>query len=238
MFERVARRITSGNAKGRHAASAPSSIFSGLIRCVHCGGSVVKVSKGAHVYLVCSKANAKGGCRYLAVPYSNAERALRENINALIDGAPRGSNAPGMDEKVYELEHLVEECAEEARGFAREARATASPTMRAQLREAEGRLAQAKARLKEASDLRERLSGPFVSQRLDQLRAAFSCTNPHVSEINRRLKATIARFELDPTEGKLWVYWRDADEPDYLTVESRHWAPFEQSDCKTTGTNH
>ena len=50
MFERVASSARAIAARGRNATTAPASIFAGVIKCVHCGGVVTRVSKGAHVY--------------------------------------------------------------------------------------------------------------------------------------------------------------------------------------------
>ena len=44
------------------------------MKCQHCGGSVTRVNKGEHVYLVCSAAHGKSGmCKYESVPYHEAE---------------------------------------------------------------------------------------------------------------------------------------------------------------------
>lgn len=227
VYERVSRRMAAGSPKGKHADRSTTSIFSGLIRCAHCAGSVVRVSKGEHVYLVCSKANAKGDCRYLAVPYSNADAAVRDNIDPLIDHAPRGINAPEMDEKISALDAEVSDLTEEAAAYARELRATASPTVRAQLREADAKLTVAKESLRTMKELRERIAGPFVQHRLEQLREAFHREPGDVGEINRCLKATLERIVMDPTQGRLWLRWRDAEEPDYVVLLSRHWQPFD-----------
>ena len=46
------------------------SMFAGILKCRHCGGTVTRVSKGKHVYLVCSAANSSSRtCQYEAVPY-------------------------------------------------------------------------------------------------------------------------------------------------------------------------
>jgi DNA invertase Pin-like site-specific DNA recombinase len=70
LFERVSNRIGTTAARGRNAGAAVRSIFSGMLKCRHCGGTVTRVSKGEHVYLVCSTANSKPRtCRYEALPY-------------------------------------------------------------------------------------------------------------------------------------------------------------------------
>src|SRR5262249_14871291 len=58
LFERVSSRIVSTAPRGRHTRAEGRSIFSGVLKCRHCGGTVTRVSKGDYVYLVCSAANA------------------------------------------------------------------------------------------------------------------------------------------------------------------------------------
>ena len=69
LFERVRARASATAPRGRNAGKVTSSIFAGLVKCARCGGTVTRLSKGEYVYLVCSKAHAKGDCKYMAVPY-------------------------------------------------------------------------------------------------------------------------------------------------------------------------
>src|SRR5262249_25833773 len=77
LFERVASRAQATAPRGRNAAVEPKSIFAGLLRCAHCGGTVTRMTKGDNnVYLICSRANRKVTCKYQAVRYEDVEHAL------------------------------------------------------------------------------------------------------------------------------------------------------------------
>jgi DNA invertase Pin-like site-specific DNA recombinase len=70
LFERVNSRLETTAARGRNSSREPRSIFAGVLKCQYCDGTVTRVTKGEHVYLVCAAANARGGtCKYESVPY-------------------------------------------------------------------------------------------------------------------------------------------------------------------------
>jgi Recombinase/Recombinase zinc beta ribbon domain len=95
LYERVASRARATGARGRHAAVEPKSVFAGLLKCAHCGGTVTRMVKGARdVYLICSRANRRVGCKYQAVRYRDVERALRDNAKVIVEEAPRGHRRP------------------------------------------------------------------------------------------------------------------------------------------------
>jgi hypothetical protein len=105
LFERVASRLSTTAPRGRNTTVVARSIFAGVMKCRHCLGTVTRITKGKHVYLVCSAANARAGtCRYETLPYQEAEDALCMNIELSRDnldenGASiwvrRGSRAEG-----------------------------------------------------------------------------------------------------------------------------------------------
>jgi hypothetical protein len=78
----VNARLSTTEARGKNAAApVRRSIFAGVLRCQHCGGTVTRVNKGEHVYLVCSSAHAKSGtCKYESVPYEQAVEAFRHKL--------------------------------------------------------------------------------------------------------------------------------------------------------------
>jgi Recombinase/Recombinase zinc beta ribbon domain/ParB-like nuclease domain len=89
LFERVSSRIGSTAPRGRHARTEVRSIFSGVLKCRHCGGTVTRVSKGEYVYLVCSAANSSPRtCQYEALPYNEIEEAFIHGISRTIEEAP------------------------------------------------------------------------------------------------------------------------------------------------------
>src|SRR5437763_999739 len=75
----------------RNAGAETKSVFAGLLKCTHCGGTVTRMPKGDdNVYLICSQANRRVGCKPQAVRYADVERALVENATMMIQEAPRG----------------------------------------------------------------------------------------------------------------------------------------------------
>jgi DNA invertase Pin-like site-specific DNA recombinase len=98
LFERVSARVGTTTApRGRNAGRAPVSIFAGVLKCVHCDGAVVRITKGNTAYLVCSKAHARGGCKRQAVRYRDVESALRESVDTVIEDAPRGHDTEELE---------------------------------------------------------------------------------------------------------------------------------------------
>jgi len=71
--------------KNGHASGCKLSVtnlFTGLVKCSHCGGSMVikqsgvKWGKYSYTLLVCSNALRNNGCSYNTIPYPNVERAI------------------------------------------------------------------------------------------------------------------------------------------------------------------
>jgi len=93
LFERVNARLSTTEARGKNTGAPVRSIFAGVMKCQHCGGTVTRVNKGEHVYLVCSAAHGKSGtCKYESVPYTGAVNAFRERLLETLESAPRGNN--------------------------------------------------------------------------------------------------------------------------------------------------
>ena len=63
LFERVNSRLQTTAARGSNSGREPRSIFAGVMKCQYCGGTVTRVTKGEHVYLVCAAANARGNVK-------------------------------------------------------------------------------------------------------------------------------------------------------------------------------
>src|ERR1700730_11325140 len=137
LFDSVNARLGTTAPRGRNASRPVSSIVAGLAKCSHCGSSVIRVSKGDYIYLLCSRAHAKAGCKYQAVHYKEVEQALRLNVEVLIDEAPRGSSKENLEDQIANLDTGLSELKDEAKELLRDFRATRSPTMRSALTEAE-----------------------------------------------------------------------------------------------------
>src|SRR5262249_16315684 len=140
LFERVASRARAIAPRGRNAAVEPKSIFAGLLRCAHCGGTVTRMTKGDNnVYLICSRANRRLGCPYQAVRYGDVENALRTNAKAIVGDAPRGKEAQEIEAEIANLEGVADSLEADARAAADEWIRGKSETMRASLGDREQR---------------------------------------------------------------------------------------------------
>ncbi|HEX4713303.1 MAG TPA: hypothetical protein VH164_00075, partial [Ktedonobacteraceae bacterium] len=160
-----------------------------------------------YVYLVCSRAHRKAGCRYLAVSYKDVELAFRRNAKVIIRDAPRGRGAEEIDAEIANLETVVDHLTEEASGIADELIEEKSGVLRQRLREKEAALEKAKAELKALRVKRNTEVAPFVYRRLLGLWEALRRKPLSVPEVNKALKETMSKIVIDPEEGRLWVYW-------------------------------
>ena len=100
VFARVSTQAKARAARGRHADTAPKSVFAGLLRCARCDGSVVRVNKGDYAYLVFSKAHARAGCEYVAMRYHDAEKRVIETVKGLVAEAPRGRDTADIEAEI------------------------------------------------------------------------------------------------------------------------------------------
>ncbi len=223
VFERVASRMKATAARGRNASAEPASIFAGVLQCARCGGVATRVAKGAHVYLVCSKAHRKSGCKYLAVPYKDVEKAFRRNARAIIKDAPRGKGAEEIDAAIANLEGAVDVIADRARETAEEYVATKSEALRRLLGEREAELEKAKEELRALRVKRNTEVAPFVYRRLAYLWETLRRKPFNVAEVNKALKEAVSKIVLDPEIGRLAIYWHHATEPsEGVPFFSRH----------------
>ena len=158
VFERVSAMAQTRAARGRHADQEPKNVFAGLLRCAQCGGSVVRVSKGAHVYLICSRAHQRAGCRYLAVRYPDVEERLVEVADALVSNAPRGSDTTDLDGQIERLANGTWVLADQARELADIAANEKSSTARRLLRAKEEELEEAEQTLRTLRSRRDALT--------------------------------------------------------------------------------
>ncbi len=215
LFERVASRARAPAARGRNASTEPASIFAGVLRCAHCGGLVTRVSKGAYVYLVCSKANRKGtgACRYLAVAYKDVESALRANAKVIIRDAPRGRETAELDEEIAKLDADADAIEAQAYRLADELiQDNSGAAVRARLRAKEAEWKAARERLRDLRTRRDAVARPYVQRRLDALRNALRRKPLNVVEANKALKEAVSKIVLDAEAGRIAIHWHHAAE--------------------------
>jgi DNA invertase Pin-like site-specific DNA recombinase len=240
VFERVASRTKATAARGRNVSIEPASIFAGVLKCARCGGVVTRVSKGAYVYLVCSQAHRKGGCRYAAVPYRDVELAFRHNANAIIRSAPRGKGAEEIDAQIEKLETVVSVLTDESYALADAYAAERNEELRQRLWQKTAELNEAKEKLKALRVKRNTEVAPYVHRRLVTLLDTVKHKPFNVAEVNKALKEAVSKIVLDPEAGRFAVYWHHANEPTGdVPFFSRHSRVFDSDDVDrvVTGGN-
>ncbi|MFN3349215.1 recombinase family protein [Pseudorhodoplanes sp.] len=225
LFERVAAKLGSTAARGRNAnTGVVRSVVAGVAKCARCGGTVTRVTKGEHVYLVCSRANARAkGCKYLAVPYSAVEAALTTNARAIFNEAPRGKTTDELDRQIREADHRVDQLEDTTDNLARELGETSTPAVRRALAEAEKQLQEVIEHLRALRGHRDTLSSATVIKRLQRMRDTLLKKPLDVKEANRALREAVSRIIIDPEAARLSIHWRHAERPtEDIPFYSRH----------------
>jgi DNA invertase Pin-like site-specific DNA recombinase len=213
VFDRVSTQAKSRAARGRNADAEPRSIFAGVLKCAHCGGTVTRVSKGDHVYLVCSRANQRAkGCRYLTVPYSNAEAALTENPGAIVAEAPRGYDTAELEEEIEGQDVLVSELMDRCQELLNLTISDKSEAARVSLQAKEAELRIERERLRDLRAQRDTRTSANVLRRLEAVRSALKRKPLNVAETNRALRQAVSRIVLDPERATLTFHWQHAEQ--------------------------
>jgi DNA invertase Pin-like site-specific DNA recombinase len=237
LFESVKSRARATAPRGRNAGTEVKSLFAGVLKCVHCGGTVTRMPKGGQVYLVCSKANRKVGCKYQAVHYGDVETALRRNARHVIREAPRGQDTQEIDAEIAELVVHQDVVEEQARQLADEIillekgtdiRTQFEENLQLRLRERED----TRRRLKELRARREERTKPYVQRRLQALEQALTHEPFNVVEANKVLKEAVSRIVLDPETASLAIHWHHAPEQhtEAGPFYSRHYRGFDEGE--------
>jgi DNA invertase Pin-like site-specific DNA recombinase len=229
LFERVSARIGATAPRGRNAGRAPVSIFAGVLKCAHCGDTAIRITKGAHKYLVCSKAHARGDCKRQAVRYADVESALCENIDAVIEDAPRGHDTTELEMHIAGWEEAVSEIGVAARALAEELARERSEAVRRALQDKDREWERAQETLRDLKARRDTLTSTYVLRRLNTLRDSLQREPLSVVDANNALKEAVSKVVLNPEAGRLIIYWRHADEPsEGVAFQSRHSTTFDK----------
>jgi DNA invertase Pin-like site-specific DNA recombinase len=231
LFESVAARARTTAARGRNAGGQIKSLFAGLLKCSRCGGTVTRVAKANHVYLVCSLANRKAGCLHQAVRYEHVEGALRQNARTVIDDAPRGLETEEADAKIAALEAVGDGLADQAQALADELIRERSTTVRQRLRQKEQELEEAREELRALRAHRDTLAKPQVQRRLHALLTALTAKPFNVVKANAVLKEAVSRVVLNPETSELTIFWQHAPEQpsEAGPFWSRHYRGFDDN---------
>lgn len=223
LFERLAERRKSAAPRGRYAAGKVTSLFSGLSKCSKCGSTVVRLSKGEYVYLVCSRAHAKGTCEYKAVPYGEVESAVIENWSALVDEAPRGADTAEVEADILSTDEALSALRDASMALTDDFVETRNPTFRARLRDLSREIEEEEQALKALMEKRDRLSAPYLLRRVEALGAALRAQPFDVHQANLALRAVVSSVVLNVERSRVTFHWRDTELTSYLTVNTgRH----------------
>jgi DNA invertase Pin-like site-specific DNA recombinase len=223
LFERVNSRLETTAARGRNSSKEPRSIFAGVLKCQYCDGTMTRVTKGKHIYLVCSAANARGGtCKYESVPYQQAEDSFRATLELMIEDAPRGRDTAELEDVTREAENL-------ARGLSDEAGRLLELLIEDRSRAARERLKAVETQRDEAQDkaaaLNKKLNtltSASVLRKLKSIWDTLSRKPLNIAEANRVLKQAMRKMVMHPAQGQLKIFWHHTDEPQEIRLYTRH----------------
>jgi DNA invertase Pin-like site-specific DNA recombinase len=214
LFERVNSRLSTTEARGRNTKVPVRSIFAGVLKCQHCGGTVTRVNKGEHVYLVCSAAHGRAGtCKYESVPYHEAESEMRRVIHQVLDEAPRGNDTTEMDDRIGQLKVEVDAGQDRVRELLELTITDKSRAAKQALNAAEQELEDTEENLRKQLERRDTLTSTNVRLRLAAVEKALTGETIDTEEANKALRGAVRRMVMRPAEGALEIQWHHADEP-------------------------
>ncbi|MGY4605233.1 DNA invertase Pin-like site-specific DNA recombinase [Bradyrhizobium sp. USDA 4474] len=212
LFERVNARMSTTGARGKNTNAPVRSIFAGVLKCRYCGGTVTRVNKGQHVYLVCSAAHAKSGtCKYESVPYRDAEGEMRRVIYQVLEGAPRGNDTAEMDEKIGQLRAAIDAGQDRARELLELTITDKSRVAKQALNAAEQELEETTESLRKMLERRNTVTSTNVKLRLATVEKAFTGGTIDTEEANKALRGAVRKMVIRPAEGALEIQWHHAD---------------------------
>lgn len=216
LFERVNARLSTTEARGKNAKAPVRSIFAGIMKCRHCGGTVTRVNKGQHVYLVCAAAHAKAGTckKYESVPYAEAVSTFRHFLARTLDEAPRGnSDTAALSDRIANLQVEIDAGEDRVSELLELAISDKSRPARQALSNAEQELERARQALREALERRDTLTSTNVLKRLTAVEKALTAEPMDTEGANKALRGAARSMTMRPQEGRLDILWHHAEEP-------------------------
>jgi hypothetical protein len=214
LFERVNARLNTSEARGRNATAPTRSIFAGVMKCRHCDGTVTRINKGDHVYLVCSAAHAKAGTHpYESVPYLQAVEAFRRRLKETLKNAPRGNDTAQLDAQIEQLSIEIDAGEDAVKELLEYAITEKSKAARDSLKNAEAELDALRETLRKTAERRDALASTNVTTRLAAVQKALTRKPMDTVEANKALRGAIHKLVMRPQEGRLDILWHHAEEP-------------------------
>jgi DNA invertase Pin-like site-specific DNA recombinase len=222
LFERVKSRLETTEARGRNSSRDPRSIFAGVMKCQYCDGTVTRVTKGKHVYLVCSAANARGGtCQYESVPYQQAQDSFCATLDRMIAEAPRGRDTGELEEAIRQAENLESALSDEMGEILDLRIVDRSRAARERLKVVETQMEEAREQAAELNKKLDTMTSASVMRKLDNISVTLSQSPLNVAEANRMLKQAMRKMVMRPAQGRLEIHWHHSDEPQEIRLYTR-----------------
>jgi Resolvase, N terminal domain/Recombinase/Recombinase zinc beta ribbon domain len=237
LFERVKSRLDTTAARGRNSSREPRSIFAGVLKCQYCDGTVTRVTKGKHVYLVCSAANARGGtCKYESIPYQQAEDTFCLAIDGIIMDAPRGRDTGDLEEAIRDAQNIESVRSDEMGELLELLIVDRSRAARDRLKAVEAQMEEARHKASELNKKLDSMTSASVQRKFDAINSVLRQPPRNIAEANRVLKQAIRKMVFDPARGAIEIHWHHADEPQQTggLVTNRGPFPLGHRDLATT----
>ncbi len=235
LWTAVQTRLSTVQAKGRHANKPVSNVFAGLLRCALCGGTTTRTAgrtdRPTSGYLICATANGgrgSSGCKRLPVPYADVLETFTRQLSRTLADAPRGADTADMEQQAEGLALAIDAYETDERDLVEELLQVGHTSARATLRQKLTELGTEKDKLATAlRDLLERrdaMTAKWVAARLKAVEATMRGKGGAVdpAEANAALRAAFARIDLDALQGRIRLYWHHApDDPQEVRFPSR-----------------
>lgn len=212
LFDAVNDRLATTAPKGRNAAAPVRNIFSGVMRCECCGGTVTRINKGEHVYLACSVARSKAGVhRNWSVPYDQAVQAFRRELKRMLRAAPIGDDMATIIERLLQLEVEIDAGNSAIAELVEITISDRSKAARKKLQQYEAELEALEREHRTLSERRDARRTASVSARLDAVRDALTGKAMDVATANKALRGAIKSMVMHPARATLDIQWHHAD---------------------------
>jgi DNA invertase Pin-like site-specific DNA recombinase len=181
-----------------------------IAKCPHCGGTVVRVGKGKHAYLTCSRAKGGAGCKHESARMDYVEAALREQLAYILAQAPSPDAAAeaqrqALSREIEGLSYRIRQLVEEISG------GTRSKALRQELEELEDAKAAAEEQLREAAKQEPK----YVTANLTALHDAIG---EDVATLNEALRRVFSEALVYAAEGVVRLRWKYAPDAELAQV--------------------
>ena len=188
------------------------NIFSGVMHCECCGGTVTRINKGEHVYLACSVARSKAGVhRNWSVPYDQAVQAFKRELKRTLRAAPVGDDMATITERLQQLEVEIDAGNSAIAELLEMTISDRSKAARNKLQQYEAELETLEREHRTLSERRDARRTASVRARLDAVRDALTGKTMDVAAANKALRGAIKSMVMHPHKATLDIEWHHAE---------------------------